>query len=72
MQEILIGALPGYQGKHAFHRKRTSVHEIAIEEVLVSDGWVTVEFEDVVEVVVLPVDVSADGDLLIILNRVVD
>lgn len=72
MQEIFIGALPGYEGKHAFHRKRASVHEIAVEEVLVSDGWVSVEFEDVVEVVVLAVDVSTNGDLLIVFDRIVN
>ena len=71
MQEVLISALPGNQRQHALDRERPSVHEISVEEVLVADCWIAVELEDVVEVVVLSVDVSTDGDLFLVLDGII-
>lgn len=72
MQEVFIGALPSNEREHALDRERTSIYEISIEEVLVSNSWKSIEFEDVVEIVVLTMDISADGDFFIILDGVVD
>jgi hypothetical protein len=71
VQEVFIGAFPGYEGEHALDREGASVYEIAIEEIFVVDSGVAVEFEDVEEVVVLPVDIAAHCNLLLIFNGVI-
>jgi hypothetical protein len=71
MQKLAISAFPGDQCQDALYRERASVYKIAIEEILVSEGWVAVDFEDVHEIVVLAMDISADCKLLLVLNFIV-
>lgn len=72
MQEILIGGLPGDQGEHALDGERASIDEVAVEQILVVDGGVAIDLEDVAEIVVLAVNIAANGDFFGVLNWVVD
>ena len=72
MQEIFISNLPGYQGEHALNRKRTSVNEIPIEEVFVFDCWVSIDFEDVEQIVVLAMNIAAYRNLFFVFDWIVD
>ena len=68
MQKVNIGTFPGNKSKHALNRKGPSIDKIAVEEILIFLCGVAVQFEDVVEIVVLTVDVTADGHLFFIFD----
>jgi N-glycosylase/DNA lyase len=70
MQEIYVCGLPGNEGEHAFNRERSAINEISIEKVLIIDCRETIQFKDVIEIVVLPMDISTDSDLFILLDLI--
>ncbi len=49
----------------ALHRKRSSVDEVSVEQVGSICRWLAVELEDVEQVIVLSMDVTADGEGLL-------
>ncbi len=72
MQKVDVGAFPSNESEHALDRERPSIYKISVEEVLVVDSGVAVDVEDVHQVVVLTVDVSANGHFLLLSDGVID
>ena len=66
VQEIMVACLPCQESQHTFDRERPSIHEVTVEEVFIIYGWYSVHLEDVHEIVVLSMNVSADCDLLVV------
>ena len=72
MEEVFISTFPSYKCKNTLYWKRSSINEISIEKVLILNGWITIKFEDIVEIIVLTMDISTNCYLFIIIYRVVN
>jgi len=71
VQKVDVGALPGNEGEDALHRERSPVDKITIEKILVIHGWGPVDLENVNQIKVLPVNVSAYSDLLLVSDVII-
>lgn len=56
--------LPCKQRHDDFHSKRSSVNEVSVEHVRVLLRRVPIQLENIEQIIVLPMDVTADCDLL--------
>ena len=72
VEVLRVKQLPAEQSDDAFDGEGTSVYEISVEEVGISLTGVAVDLKDIHQVVVLPVNVSADIELVLIGNFDVD
>ena len=68
MQKVNISTFPSNKSKHALNWKRTSINKITIEEIFIFLCGIAVQFEDIVEIVVLTMDITTDGHLFFIFN----
>lgn len=64
-EAVRVHELVDVEREDTLDRKRASVNEISVEEIRFLRGRFSVELEDVEQVVVLAVDVSADGEGLV-------
>ena len=63
-----VAHLPREQAHYHLHGETSSVNEVAIENIGVRLGRNSVDLEDIQEIVVLAVDVSADSDFLVVFS----
>lgn len=72
VKNIFIDTFPGNKGHDTLYRERSTVDKISIEEIFVVHMWVTVYFKDVKDIVVLPMNIPAYGNLFLIIYFVLN
>lgn len=67
-----VGCFPGQEGENDLHRERAAVYEVAIEKIGVSLWGVSINLEDIKQIVELAMDVTTHCDFLIFRDIDVD
>lgn len=72
MEVIRVQALVSQERQDDLARKTSSIHEISVKQVGIGRGRIAVQFENIEQVVVLAMNISADGHFALIRNCYVD
>ena len=72
MKDIFVNTFPGNESHNTLNGERTSVNKITIKKVLVVHGRVSIDFKDIQDIIVLAVDITAYGNLLFVINFVLN
>ena len=72
MQKLFINAFPSNECEHTLDRERTSIYKITIEKIFIFVSRITIDFENIHQIVILAMDISAYCYFLLILDFVVN
>ena len=61
-----IESFPSQQANDDFNWEGTPVNEISIEQVGISLGWITIDLEDIHQIIILSVNITADSYFLVL------
>jgi len=66
---VWIVDLPRNQSQHDLNRERPSINEITIEQIRILSTRDSIEFEDIQQIIILTMDITANCQLLITLDK---
>jgi len=66
---VWIVDLPRNQRQHDLNRERSSIDEITIEQIRILSTRDSIEFEDIQQIIILTMDITAHCQLLITLEK---